>query len=76
MAALPHLCRPGATAIWTRSRRAPDLTGSIRTWFTDAGFAEHAFDAPDDVLFSVGVHRLTRTSPPLVPEGRLVDFVV
>ena len=28
VATLPHLCRPGGTVIWTRSRREPDLTGS------------------------------------------------
>lgn len=28
--ALAHLCRPAATVVWTRSRRDPDLTGSIR----------------------------------------------
>jgi hypothetical protein len=74
--ALPHLCRPGATLIWTRSRRTPDLTGTIRAWLTNVGFTEHAFDAPDDVLFSVGVHRLTRTPQPPAPTGRIFDFVV
>jgi hypothetical protein len=74
VAALPQLCRPGATVIWTRSRRAPDLTGSIRGWFAAAGFAEQAFDAPDGVLFSVGVHRLLRTPASPAPTGRLFDF--
>lgn len=74
IATLPRLCRPAATVIWTRSRRDPDLTGSIRAWFADAGFAEHAFDAPADALFSVGVHGLTRLpwTPP--PTGRLFTF--
>lgn len=75
VAALPHLCRPGGTVIWTRSRRAPDGTGSIRTWLAAAGFAEQAFDAPDGVLFSVGVHRLVRTPQSLPPTGRLFEFV-
>jgi hypothetical protein len=75
VAALPHLCRPAATVIWTRSRRDPDLTGSIRSWFADAGFAERAFDAPADVLFSVGVHRLTRTPRTPPPTGRLFRFL-
>ncbi len=30
--ALPQLCAPGATVIWTRSRRAPDLTPTLRCW--------------------------------------------
>ncbi|MFC5925592.1 SAM-dependent methyltransferase [Micromonospora vulcania] len=58
VAALPQLCAEGATVIWTRARRAPDLTPAIRSWLRDAGFAEEAFHAPDDVLFTVGVHRL------------------
>jgi len=57
--ALPELCGPGATVIWTRGRRAPDLTPAIRRWLTDTGFVERAFHAPDDALFSVGVHRFT-----------------
>ncbi len=72
---LPSLCHQGATVIWTRTRRAPDLTGRIRTWFGDAGFAEVAFHAPEDVLFSVGVHRLERDPPPWVGEGRMFRFV-
>ena len=28
---------------------------SIRNWLSGNGFAEVAFEAPDDVLFSVGV---------------------
>ena len=74
VAALPHLCRPRGTVIWTRSRRDPDLTGSIRTWFAAAGFTERAFDAPDDALFSVGVHQLTRAARTPPPTGRLFTF--
>ncbi|HMJ76241.1 MAG TPA: hypothetical protein VK507_09725 [Iamia sp.] len=37
IAAVPSLCRPGATVVWTRHRRAPDLTPSIRRWFDAAG---------------------------------------
>jgi hypothetical protein len=74
VAALPHLCRPGATVIWTRTRRDPDLTGPIRTWFTDAGFTERAFEAPQGILIAVGVHRLTRAPQPPPPTGRLFTF--
>ncbi|MFG2064961.1 class I SAM-dependent methyltransferase family protein [Micromonospora sp. NPDC048871] len=59
--ALPQLCAADATVIWTRTRRAPDLTPAVRGWLAEAGFAEEAFTAPDDVLFSVGVHRFTGT---------------
>ena len=53
--AAPALCRAGATVIWTRHRRPPDLTPRIRQWFADSGFAEIAFDAlGTGVLTSVG----------------------
>jgi len=55
---------PGASVIWTRSRREPDLTPAIRRWFADSGFTEDHFDAPEGALFSVGVHRLASDLPP------------
>src|SRR3954467_6503255 len=72
--ALPQLCAPGATVIWTRGRREPDLRPSIRRWFGEAGFAEVSFDAPDDVSWSVGVNRLTTGPLPPVPGQRLFTF--
>jgi hypothetical protein len=44
--AAPGLCAHGATVIWTRNRRPPDLTPRIRAWFTGCGFEEVAFEAP------------------------------
>ena len=53
------MCAPGATVLWTRHRRAPDITPQIRAWFRASGFEEVAFDAPDtDALTGVGVNRL------------------
>ena len=58
VAAAPALCRTGATVIWTRHRRPPDLTPQIRAWFAAGGFEEIAFDAlQTSVLTSVGVSR-------------------
>lgn len=37
VAALPTLCRAGATVIWTRHRRSPDLTPRIRSSFSVGG---------------------------------------
>lgn len=74
--ALPQLCAPNATVIWTRTRRAPDLTPTIRRWLGEGGLIEDAFHAPDDVLFSVGVHRFTDVPQPLLPTGKLFQFVV
>jgi len=54
------MCRPGGTVIWTRHRRAPDLTPLVRSWFAEAGFDEVAFERPATAnLISVGVHRLS-----------------
>lgn len=74
--AMPELCAPSATVIWTRTRRAPDLTPAVRSWFADAGFTEKAFHAPPDVQFSVGVHQFhgQPQHPPL--SGRIFAFVV
>ena len=71
--ALPQLCAPGATVIWTRHRRPPDLTPSIRGWLREGGFAELEFVAPDDVLWSVGVHRFDGATAPLSRE-RIFSF--
>ena len=62
--------------IWTRHRRPPDLTPAIRGWLAAAGFAELAFDAPDDVEFSVGAARLTAAPRPFEPGRRLFVFTV
>jgi hypothetical protein len=83
---LPQFCTPGASVIWTRARpdRAggegiqdddePDLLPSIHGWFTDAGFEQVSLDAPEDVTWSVGVHRLTAEPEALIPGQRLFTF--
>jgi hypothetical protein len=76
--AAPAMCAPGATVIWTRHRREPDMTARIRSWFEASGFDEVAFDAPDTggTLVGVGVHRLSRPglAPATLPEGQLFAF--
>jgi hypothetical protein len=71
---LPELCAPGATVVWTRTRRAPDLTPQLRRWFAEAGFAEMAFAAPTDTIFSVGVHHLVAEPRPPVAGRRVFAF--
>ncbi len=73
--ALPGLCAPGATVIWTRHRFPPDLTPTIRSWFEAVGFTEVAFDAPGGTFFSVGVHRFAGDPRPLEPGRRMFAFV-
>jgi hypothetical protein len=78
------LCAPGATVIWTRHRRPPDLTVSIRGWFADGGFDEVAFDALDTgPMVGVGVSRLShprhrrqigQVGQASLPPGRLFSF--
>lgn len=77
--AAPALCRPGATVIWTRHRRPPDLTPRLRDWFAQGGFDEVAFDPLDTggIMIGVGVGRLARApaGPPAGrPAGRLFTF--
>lgn len=72
--ALPRLCLPGATVIWTRHRRAPDRTGAIRECFAESGFEELAFDTEDDFPFGVGTHRLTGEASPYQRDLRLFEF--
>jgi hypothetical protein len=73
--ALPMFCARGATVIWTRHRRPPDLTVDIRRWFDAAGFEPVAFDAPEAFEWSVGVHRFVADPRPMVPGRRLFTFV-
>lgn len=75
--AAASLCADGATVIWTRHRRPPDVTGQMRDWFAANGFDEVAFEALQTVsLIGVGVHRRARRSPPTAgyPEQPLFIF--
>jgi hypothetical protein len=75
VAALPALCAPAATVIWTRHRRPPDRTPAVREMFTAAGFVERAFEAHDDVLYSVGVQQFAGVAAVRPASGRLFQFV-
>lgn len=75
VAALPSLCARDALVLWTRHRRPPDLTPSIRSWLGEAGFREEAFDVSEDGFMSVGAHRLIGEPSELIPGRRLFDFV-
>ena len=68
--AAPQLCAPGAEVVWTRHRREPDLTPSIRQWFAEAAFEEVAFVSSDNHDWSVGVHRLVGDPPPALETGQ------
>jgi hypothetical protein len=70
IARLPTLCAPGATVIWTRHRRPPDLTPAVRRWLADAGFEA----PPDPYVLCVGAHRLVGAPLPFDPALRLFEF--
>jgi hypothetical protein len=72
---LPRLSAPGATVIWTRHRRDPDLTPAIRSWFREAGFEEVAFDTEEGRSFAVGTNRLIGAVGPFRLEHRMFSFV-
>jgi hypothetical protein len=70
---LGQLCAPGASVIWTRHRRPPDLVPAVRQTFERCGFDELAFEeAPP---FGVGVNRLLVAPQPLQLGTRLFDFI-
>jgi SAM-dependent methyltransferase len=54
---MPAFCAPRGTVVWTRHRRPPDLTPSVRGWFAEAGFAEKSFVAPSPYVLGVGCHQ-------------------
>jgi Putative methyltransferase len=75
VAAAPALCAAGATVIWTRHRRPPDMTPRIRGWFAAAGFDEVAFDTLDtSALAAVGAGRLRDAPRAGLPSGPLFTF--
>jgi hypothetical protein len=73
--ALPSLCAPNATVIWTRGTFAPDLTPSIRTWFEICGFSELTFVAVPGTTVGVGAHLLAAAPSPFDPTVRLFTFL-
>ncbi len=71
---LPAMCAPQAKVIWTRHRKAPDLTIEIRHWFAEAGFEEAAFVAPEDTWFGIGTNRFIGRTEPFERDVRLFSF--
>lgn len=74
IAVVPQLCNAGARVIWTRHRRDPDLTPTIRDWFSEQGCVEEHFVAPRHAIYSVGVHRFSGVPERLDTHQRLFTF--
>jgi hypothetical protein len=71
---LPHLCGTGATVIWTRHRRPPDLSPTVGAWFEETRFESIAFEGAEDVPFGVGSSRFVGHPLPHRPERRMFTF--
>jgi hypothetical protein len=72
---MPQLCASEGFVIWTRDRRDPDLTPTIRRWFAREGFVEHAFVSGGPLgPFAVGLHRLEAPSRALTLGKRFFTF--
>jgi len=74
--ALPMFAAPGATVIWTRHRREPDMTVNIRKWLEESSFQNTAYDpVPNsDTLGTVGVAKFVGKTQPLADE-HLFTFI-
>jgi len=71
-----RLCAAGATVLWTRHRKPPDMTVAIREWFAAGGFAEVAFDTREgDAYAAVGTNRLAAAPQPFDADLRLFTFL-
>lgn len=72
---LPRLCAMQATVIWTRHRRPPDFTPTIRQWFAETGFHEVGFDTEEGTKFGVGTHRFMGHPLNYRPGQRMFTFI-
>jgi SAM-dependent methyltransferase len=73
IAAMPSLCSRGATVVWTRHRRAPDLTVDVRRWFEEAGCEPRSFESAGVGTYGVGANVVgDRLGEP--PATRLFTF--
>ena len=63
---VPLMCRTNAAVIWTRHRRAPDLTPTIRRWFDNIGAASERFVSPGAESWSVGLERCSSVPVPSI----------
>lgn len=73
---LPTLCEPGATVIWTRHRREPDLVPTIVDWMAGAGFTDQWTSPPlTSRYIGVGSARYSGPPRPFRPGERMFTFV-
>lgn len=70
-----QLCRRGATLVWTRHRRSPDLVPTICQWFEGHSF-EKIWLSDSEAGFGVGAHRFVGEPQPLALGGTMFTFLV
>ena len=73
--AVPAICRRDASIVWTRHRRAPDITPSIRSWFDNIGCAGQSFRSPGPNGYAVGAEKYAQAQRPSSLPHRLFSFV-
>ncbi len=71
---VPAICRPDATIIWTRFRRAPDLTPSIREWFDGVDCCSTAFVSPGIASWAIGAELFSGPHEPQPIPSPLFTF--
>jgi hypothetical protein len=74
IAGLATMVSRGGAVLWTRHRRAPDITPSIREWFAQEGFEELSFIPIDGSFGTVGRVRLRAPMRPAPRPARLFCF--
>jgi len=72
--AVPALCRPGATVLWTRHRRHPDATPMIRSMFDEAACEPIGFESPGVGAFAIGAERFVGPGASASIDDRLFSF--
>lgn len=73
---LSMLCREGATVIWTRHWKEPDVIDSIQRWFLESGFRNLSWDAlENERKMGIGVAQLTGRPLPYQPGVKFFTFI-
>jgi hypothetical protein len=73
---LSMLCRDGASVIWTRHWKLPEVITRIRRWFGESGFEDLGYQKLDNERkMGIGVVRLRHSPQPFQPGFRVFTFV-
>lgn len=72
---LPELCAAEESTIWARGTFGPDLTPTLRQWFTSSEVVESSSTAVAGTTMSMSRHRLAVTPKVFRPDWRLFTFL-